>query len=390
MTNLRMTSSPRHGRAALLAVAIATVSVLPRLAGAQGALSAQGFGYPTGGLSARAQGTAGATGEFDLLSMRNPAALNDMGASVLSVQGEPEFRTVRVGNSAERSRLQRIPLIAAGLRVRDVSILLSGATLLDRSFTTESEGSTIVDGMPVPTVDRYESRGAMTELRLAAGWRWKQFGLGAGVVAITGEHDVVRARGFPDTLRFGGVLDSTRIGFEGLGAALGVNWRPVNDLLVGVSVRTSGPLNALRRDSTISSANLPTRIGVGVLYQGIPGLVLAASGEQIAWSAMNGLGSDEGGRAQDAVNWAVGVEFVGGTLRRAPVFWRAGYGRRDLPFLLRTLPITEQAFHAGLGIPLVPEAASLDLAVQRSMRRIQGDQAREDAWGLTAGITIRP
>jgi hypothetical protein len=229
----------------------------------------------------------------------------------------------------------------------------------------------------------------MTELRLAAGWSWKSLGLGAAIVAVTGEHSVVRTRAFPDTLRFGGVLDSTRIGFEGVGAAFGVNWRVTPDLLVAGSWKVGGGLNALRRDSTLRSATLPGRLGAGVLYQGFAGTVLAANVERVQWSAMNGLGSDAA-KAQDATNWSVGTEFEGGALRRVPVLWRLGYGQRDLPFLLRDLPVSERAIHGGLGIPIASEFASLDLAVQRALRRVQGDQAREDAWGLSAAITIRP
>jgi len=355
----------------------------------QGALSTQGFGYPPGGLSTRALGTAGATGEFDLLSARNPAAASEIGNSIISIQGEPEFRTMRFGDVREDSRVQRVPLIAAGLRVKRVGILISSTTLLDRNFSTESPGTTSIDGATIPTLDRFESRGAMTELRLAGGWTWKSFGLGAAIVAVTGEHSVVRTRLFPDTLRFGGVLDSTRIGFEGLGAVFGMNWSPSKDLLVGASWKVGGGLNALRNDTTLRSANVPSRVGAGVLYRGFAGTILAANVERVQWSAMNGLGT-EAATAQDATNWSAGTEFEFGTLRRFPVAWRLGYGQRDLPFLLRDLPVSERAIHGGLGVPIAGQSASLDLSVQRSLRRVQGDQVREDAWGLSAAITIRP
>ncbi len=382
--------SGRVGRRVMGFVALAGSTLLiTRGLEAQGALSAQGFGYPTGGLSARALGTAGATGEFDLLSARNPASIAEMGGSILSVQGEPEFRTVKFGDVSEKSTLERIPLVAAGLRIKKLAVLFSASSFLDRSFATESPGSVLIGGASVATSDRFEARGAMTELRASVGWSWKDLSIGGALVAVTGQHTVSRRRTFPDTLRFGGVIDSTRIGFEGLGAALGVNWRATRDLLVGASWKVGGALKAVRADSAVSEANVPGRLGLGVLYQGIAGTVLAASVEQIEWSAMNGLGS-ESATAQDATNWAVGVEFVGGQLRRAPVLWRAGYGKRDLPFLLRDLPVSETAFHGGVGVPLAGELATLDLALQRSLRRVQGDAAQEDAWSFTAGLTIRP
>lgn len=372
---------------------VATLSLLagatPAAGFAQGALSAQGFGYPTGGLSTRALGTAGATSEFDLLSSRNPAAISDITNAIVSVQGEPERRTVRIGDVTETSQLQRVPLVAAGLRIRKVALLASGSTLLDRTFATRSVGTATVDGRQVSTTDDLESRGALTELRLGAGWSWKTLRMGVAAVAVTGDYNVVRARSFDDSLGLGSVRDSGSIGFEGVGASVGVNWRPIRDILVGASWRLGGGLDAVRQDQSVRSANVPGRVGFGVLFDGIEGAILAASFEQVQWSDMNGLGSDDA-TARDATNWSLGAEFASGAIRRFPIFWRVGYAQRDLPFLLRTEPVSERTINAGVGIPLAGEAAVVDFAIQRSQRRLQSDLAQEDAWSLTAGLTIRP
>lgn len=371
--------------AALALLAAAT----PAMTAAQGALSAQGFGYPTGGLSTRALGTAGATGEFDLLSARNPAAISDITNAIVSVQGEPERRTVRVGDVTETSQLQRIPLVAAGLRIRKVALLASGSTLLDRTFVTRSIGTATVDGRPVSTTDDLESRGALTEMRLGAGWSWKSLRMGVAAIAVTGDYSVIRARSFDDALGLGAVRDSGRIGFEGVGASVGLNWRPVRDLLMGASWRVGGGLDAVRQDRSIRSASVPGRMGLGLLFDGIEGTILAASVEQVQWSNMNGLGSEDA-TARDATNWSLGAEFASGAIRRFPIFWRVGYAQRDLPFLLRDAPVSERTVNAGVGIPLAGEAAVLDFAIQRAQRRLQSDLAQEDAWSLTAGLTIRP
>ncbi len=384
-----MIVSARLHLARLFGCASFAVLALPLAqAHAQGALSAQGFGYPNGGMSTRALGTAGATGEFDLLSARNPAALTGLGSTVLTVQGEPEWRSLRVGDLTERSVLQRTPLVAAGLRLNRVGFLISSSTLLDRSFVTESPGSTIIDGNPVATTDRLESRGSINELRLSAGWQWKSLGLGVAAVAVSGEHDVVRARNFSDTLAFGNVRDSARLGFQGIGAAFGVNWRPSANLLLGASYLIGGGLDALRNDVTLASASVPDRLGLGVLYEA-GATVVAASVEQVGWSGMNGLGG-EAAVAQDATNWSLGLEFPVGTFRRVPILWRAGYAQRDLPFLLRDLPVTERGFHGGVGIPLAGEFATLDFAVRNAQRRVSGDAAQETGVGFSAALTIRP
>ncbi len=373
-----------------LAMALSVLAAaLPVTASAQGALSAQGFGYPTGGLSTRAIGTAGATSEFDLLSSRNPAAISDITNAIVSVQGEPERRTVRIGDVTETSQLQRVPLVAAGLRIRKVALLASGSTLLDRTFATRSVGTATVDGRPVSTTDDLESRGALTEMRLGAGWSWKSLRMGVAAIAVTGDYNVVRARSFDDSLGLGAVRDSGSIGFEGVGASMGVNWRPVRDLLVGASWRIGGGLDAVRQDRTVRSASVPGRLGMGALYDGIEGIILAASVEQVQWSNMNGLGSDDA-TARDATNWSLGAEFASGAIRRFPIFWRVGYAQRELPFLLGSEPVAERTVNAGVGIPLAGEAAVVDFAIQRSQRRLPSDLAQEDAWSLTAGLTIRP
>ncbi|MCU0616461.1 MAG: hypothetical protein MUD17_05140 [Gemmatimonadaceae bacterium] len=388
-----MTHAPLRHRMQVLPrrLVFATVGLLglASVAHAQGTLSTQGFGYPPGGLSARALGTAGATGEFDLLSALNPAAITEIGTGLVTVQGQPEFRTVRVGDVSERSRVQRLPLVGAGLRVGRVGVMITASTLLDRSFATQSVGSALVDGRPVPTVDDYESRGALTELRLGAGWQWKSLRLGAAAVAVSGDNTVVRARTFPDSLRFGAVLDTASIGFQGVGAALGVNWRVKGGLLLGASLRVGGDLESVRSDSVVTRASVPGRVGAGILYDGLKGTILAAKVERVSWSAMNGLGTPAT-TARDVTNWSAGAEIFAGSLRAYPVLWRVGYASRQLPFLIGTTPVSERGLHTGVGVPIVGERAVIDIAAQRLQRRMTGDAAREDAWSVTVGLTVRP
>jgi hypothetical protein len=126
-----------------------------------------------------------------------------------------------------------------------------------------------------------------------------------------------------------------------------------------------------------------------VLIDRFEGTVVAASIEQVSWSAMNGLGS-AASEARDVINWSVGAELVGGSLRNYPVLWRAGYGERQLPFLVQGEGVRERVINAGLGVPLAGEAAVVDFALQRALRRLPSDAVREDAWALTVGLTIRP
>ena len=61
---------------------------------AQGALSTSGLGYPTGQISARAEGAGGALADFDALSQVDPASIAGVGSAALFFQYSPEFRRV--------------------------------------------------------------------------------------------------------------------------------------------------------------------------------------------------------------------------------------------------------------------------------------------------------
>ena len=74
---------------------------LPALARAQGTLSTQGFGYPTGEMSTRALGAGGATSDFDAFSSSNPASIAASLGSMLYVQMEPEYRHLTNDNGGK-------------------------------------------------------------------------------------------------------------------------------------------------------------------------------------------------------------------------------------------------------------------------------------------------
>src|SRR5579872_4715059 len=116
--------------------------LLPVSLAAQGNVSTQGFGYPTGQLSARSEGGGGAFGEFDAQSPINPAAIASDRTTQLHFQYDPEFRTVQVGNTHEGSTTSRFPLaMISGPIWGHGAIALSWSTLLDRTFQVSQSGT---------------------------------------------------------------------------------------------------------------------------------------------------------------------------------------------------------------------------------------------------------
>lgn len=357
---------------------------------AQGSLSGLGFGYPVGGASTRTGATAGAFGEFDLLSPINPAALGSISRTVISAQTEPEFRTLRAGSTRERTTAQRVPLLMLAFPVRKLAFALSATTFLDRSFSTTTTSDIIIDGKTVSTTDQSDVRGAIADLRLATGWRINnRFSVGVGAHMFTGDNVVARSRIFADTTKFGNVLDSSRVVYFGSALSVGGEWRVRKGLAAMASFRRGGGIDSRVLDTVRTEANVPNRLGVSVRFDGIPGSIFAVGIEQQVWSQMQSLGSSAV-VPRDATNWHAGAEVAGPRLRGSPMLLRAGYARNELPFGVGSRVVNESRLSAGLGIPVAGEQASIDLSLQRANRLLSGGGAKESAWMLGVGLQIRP
>ena len=117
-------------------------------AGAQGALSTQGFGYPQGEFSTRALGTGGGLAQFDPQSGVNPASIASSGDPLLFLQYEPEFRRLTAGGPTQHSTTSRFPMAVASLPILgEGTIALSVSTLLDRSWSTSVSRQLVVAGL---------------------------------------------------------------------------------------------------------------------------------------------------------------------------------------------------------------------------------------------------
>jgi hypothetical protein len=383
--------SHRFGWWARVLVGAATLGAAPALP-AQGTLSGLGFGYPVGGWSTRVAGTAGAFQEFDAISTSNPAALGGVVRTVLNAQAEPEFRTLSFGAAREKTTSQRIPLLTVLLPARrGFAASISASSFLDRSYTTVTTGTAIIDGSPVPTRDRFDMRGAIGDLRAAVGWQIdSRFRVGVAGHILTGEHVASRERTFADTLRFGGVLDSARATFFGTALSVGGEARLFKGVSAHASYRAGSAFDVRIRDTLRAQGDVPNRLGAALRYDGIAGSVFAVGIEHVQWSGMARMGSSQV-TARDAQNLYAGAEVAGPQLRGYPVLVRAGVARNELPFGTPTGErVRESRLSAGLGLPIARDAASLDLSLQRANRSVVGGAAKESAWLLGVGLQIRP
>lgn len=380
----------RFVRSVFVRAALAALLV-PVAAEAQGSLSTLGFGYPVGGLSIRAGGTAGAFGEFDAITPHNPASLGGLPRVVVSVQAEPEYRTLRLSGTSERTTSQRIPLIAVGFPVRrGIAFGVSASSFLDRSYTLRTTGSAIIEGNTLITNDVLDVRGAIGDLRAAVGWQVNdRVRVGLGGHLFTGDNLVARERTFNDTLAFGSVLDSSRVEYFGTAFSVGGEARLLKNVVGTLSYRLGNGLDARVRDTVRTSANVPDRAALSLRYDGIRGSVFAVSIEQVSWSKMQGLGSTLT-RASDATNWSAGTEVAGPRFRGLPTLVRAGFAQNTLPFSVTAQQVKESRWSTGFGLPIAGEGATLDLSLQRATRALSGAGAKESSWLIGVGLQVRP
>ena len=374
-----------------LYVAIAVAALSSRV-GAQGALSLQGLGYPTGGMSARAEATGGGIADFDPLSLVNPASLAAVGSSSLFFQYSPEFRRVTAGSNTAKTTTARFPVIAGALPLGQAWTLgLSASTFLDRSSETSLVRRMQV-GAPTDLVDvseRSKVLGAINDVRFALAWAaTPEFHIGVGAHVFAGSNRITFSRVFPDSSRYLSTAERGRISFAGFAGSLGIEYRPSRVIGFALSGRKGGNLRAQSGDTAIGSGRLPDHYSASVTYEGIPGAVVSARVAHDAWSSLSSLSSSNT-KAFDGWDTGVGVEATGPSILQRIVVLRAGGRIRTLPFGFNGEKVSETSFVAGLGVPLARNRASFDFSVQRA-QRTTGSDVKERGFILSFGLRVTP
>lgn len=363
---------------------------------AQSSLGVQGFGYPTGQLSTRALGTGGALGEFDPVSPLNPTSLLEFGRTFAAFQYDPEFRQLNAAGGTQRNTVARFPVVAVGGPFRRRAMLgLSASTLLDRTFSASYPTTATFGTDTVTSQDRAESNGSIADIRLAAAYapkRWLRVGLSGHV--LTGENRLVSARQFADTLDFRSVNDSTTLAYTGTAVTVGAEVMPVRGVRVAGSYRRGNGLSVSRNDSTLGRAGAPDRAGVALRVDRVAGATFALAYSRTTWSRMRNLGT-AALEVGDTDELNAGVEAAGPRVGEYPVLLRLGGRRRTLPFGVGGARVRETSFGGGAGLPLGTGRAIADVGLLRALRTPEGGSAavrgaRERAWLLSVGFTVRP
>ena len=374
-----------------LLVAIVVAAISSRAEG-QGALSLQGLGYPTGELSARAEGTGGGVADFDALSLVSPASISDVGSPALFFQYSPEFRRVTAGSNTAKTTTARFPVIAGVLPMgQNWTLALSSSTFLDRSSETSLIRQQPV-GAPTELVnvtERNRVLGAINDGRLALAWApTPNFHIGVGAHVFSGSNRITFSQLFPDSSKYVSTTQTGRMSFAGFAGSLGLEYRPSRAIGFALSGRKGGDLRAQSGDTAIGSGRLPDHYSASVTYDGITGASISARVAHDAWSSLGTL-SSSGTKAFDGWDTGVGAEVTGPRIMQRIIVVRAGARIRTLPFGFNGEKVSEKSFVAGLGVPLTRDRASFDFAVQRA-NRTAGAGVKETGYILSFGLRVSP
>ncbi len=361
-------------------------------AGAQGALSTGGLGYPPGQTSARSEGAGGSLADFDALSLVSPAAIAGVGASALFFQYSPELRRVTVGSNTARTTTARFPLVSGVLPVgQHWTLALSSSTFLDRSYQTSAQRREAV-GSTLDSTDVTEENkvlGAINDVRLAMGWaRSQTFRLGFGGHVFTGSNRVTVSEVFPDSSKFLSTTQNDRISYAGFAASVGLEYHPSSKIAFALAGRKGGELRAEEADTLIGTGHIPDHYSASVSYTGISGATLAARAAHDSWSSLSSL-SSTGIQAFDGWDMSAGAEVTGPRLLQRIIFVRAGARHRTLPFGFNGQKVSETSLMAGLGAPLARDRASIDFTFQRAARSADAS-VKETGYIFSFGLRVTP
>ena len=381
-------------RLAVLAACLAAcLLAAARPARAQGTLGSQGFGYHGGEGSTRSRGTAGALSEFDAAAPLNPASMLLIGRSIIVIQFEPEFRTTAVPGGSTRTSVFRFPLFAAMIAVGPESrgmVGVSATSLFDGTWSIADSGVQNIGGDTVTYRQLQQSRGGMSDVRLAFAWKFSEkIRAGLGVHAIVGNSQLATTRNYRDSSQYVPATIGASLRYWGKAISVGAEWTPFDRLTLAGSARFGGSLSVSLTDSSrLVSGSVPARIGLSARTDIAKGAQLTTAFTWNGWSAMRSMLQDPRG-TQDAWDSAIGVESNGPVTFGLATVWRAGLSSRALPFGVGAAGVREANVAAGMSFFLSQGRSILDLALTRSQRSAAGGLS-ESAWTMSVGLSILP
>jgi hypothetical protein len=330
----------------------------------------------------------GGLAALDPASPVNPATVAGTGGITVEIMSETDARGYEIGSvTVEGLTSTRFPLaqLSGPIGRTPLAFALSYSQYTDRSYDLTNADTITIRDAQVGYEERTTSRGGMSDVRLALGYRMgARFRLGAAAHLLTGSAKLTFNRTFADSA-YRAYRVETDESISGLGASVGALWAPVPRVAVAMSARSDTRAEIVVDSAVVAQVDLPITLNGGLQVAPIRPVRWFTT---VTWQSWGSADPDLEARAFDT--WAVGTGLeLGGPESGASRFpLRLGYRYATLPFSPTDEQPNEATFSLGLGAVFAGNRGLADVTIERVYRN--GGGARETAWQMMWSVTVRP
>ena len=361
------------------ALVLAACAVAPVQAWAQvNLLGASGLGRRVLAIDARARGMGGPGVALHggNLSAINPATAARFATAGLWATYTPERRDVEgeFANGTVTTETVSVVRLVWPWGGR-WAVAVSAGAFLDQNWGVQFIDTLRTSVEDIAFEETRTSDGGVSQVRLdLAGIATEGLSLGASFLFYTGQSRRKVKRVFEDDANFQSYNFSRAINYRGWGLALGAEWEPIPEVLVGGAFSYGVDMRISDDTTDVGfSIPLPIAVNLGTSWQLTPELLVAMAFGWEGWSRV----ADELANASAVDTWGIGggVEYalIVGENNRWLV--RGGAHADQLPFEVRGGAIWERGFSLGAGAILAAGRARLDFTAEFGGR---GDKSVND------------
>ena len=349
------------------ALVLAACALAPAQAWAQvNLLGATGLGRRVLALDARARGMGGAGVALHggNLSAVNPATAARFATAGLWATYMPERRTVEGEFANGTVTTEDVPVIRLVWPWGRWAVAVSAGTYLDQDWGVQFIDTLRLSNQDVAFQETRTSDGGVSQVRLDfAGIAREGLSLGASFLFYTGQSRRKVKRVFEGDADFQPYNFNTAVDYRGWGLAVGAEWEPIPEVLVGGSFSWGADLR-VADDTTGEGFDvpLPLAFNLGSSWQLTPEFLLAVALGWEGWSRV----ADELPSASAVDTWGFGGGFEYALFVGEKNRWlvRAGAHADKMPFEVRGGAVWERGFSVGAGAILASGRARLDFTAE--------------------------
>jgi hypothetical protein len=325
---------------------------------------------------ARAMGNAGVAMHGGNLSALNPASAAWYTGAGIWATFLPESRTVKGESASGDIDTEDVPVIRLVFPWGERwAASVSAGAYLDQDWGVQFIDTLSLSTGDVAFQETRTSDGGVTQFRLeVAGIMAEKVSLGGAFLFYSGEARRTVERIFHVDAGLEPHKASTAIDYRGWGLALGAEYQPIPEMIVGAVASWGAGLD-IQNDTTGQQLDvgLPLTLDVGGSWQLTPGFLLALA---LGWEGWSSVADDlPDVSASDVWRAGMGVEVAAITGQTSRLSLRGGAHIERLPFELSGGAVWERALSLGLGLLVREGRGRIDGTVEFGNR---GDADKND------------